>query len=118
MEARILAGERRLEAMRGDEDAARLSLHERRGLLAEVLAALQRMGRNPPPAILVTPDDALASVRSAILLGAVVPGTLSMKRAAAALVLLTGWRRTQVTCRRFHAGLVTAGLLAAILPLL
>ncbi len=74
MEARILAGERRLEAMRGDEDAARLSLHERRGLLAEVLAALQRMGRNPPPAILVTPDDALASVRSAILLGAVVPG--------------------------------------------
>jgi septal ring factor EnvC (AmiA/AmiB activator) len=32
------------------------------------------MGRNPPPALLVTPDDALASVRSAILLGAVVPG--------------------------------------------
>ena len=31
------------------------------------------MGLNPPPAILVTPDDALASVRSAILLGAVVP---------------------------------------------
>jgi septal ring factor EnvC (AmiA/AmiB activator) len=31
------------------------------------------MGLNPPPAILVSPDDALASVRSAILLGAVVP---------------------------------------------
>ncbi len=43
-------------------------------MLAEVLGALQRMGRNPPPALLVTPDDALASVRSAILLGAVVPG--------------------------------------------
>ena len=58
-----------------DEEAGvRASLHERRGLLAEVLAALQRMGRNPPPALLVTPDDALASVRSAILLGAVVPG--------------------------------------------
>ncbi|MBD9374532.1 murein hydrolase activator EnvC [Rhizobium sp. ARZ01] len=74
MEAKILAGEKRLAAMRADEDAARSSLHERRGLLAEVLAALQRMGRNPPPAILVTPDDALASVRSAIVLGAVVPG--------------------------------------------
>lgn len=74
MEAKILAGEKRLAAMRTDEDAARSSLHERRGLLAEVLAALQRMGRNPPPAILVTPDDALASVRSAIVLGAVVPG--------------------------------------------
>jgi septal ring factor EnvC (AmiA/AmiB activator) len=42
-------------------------------VLAEVLAALQRMGLNPPPAILVRPEDALASVRSAILLGAVVP---------------------------------------------
>jgi septal ring factor EnvC (AmiA/AmiB activator) len=38
-----------------------------------VLAALQRMGHRPPPAILIRPEDALASVRSAILLGAVVP---------------------------------------------
>lgn len=50
------------------------SLAERRDVLAEVLAALQRMGRNPPPALLVTPDDALSSLRSALLLGAVVPG--------------------------------------------
>ena len=42
-------------------------------MLGEVLAALQRIGRRPPPAILVRPEDALASVRSAILLGAVVP---------------------------------------------
>jgi len=38
-----------------------------------VLAALQRIGRNPPPAMLVTPEDALQSVRSAILFGAVLP---------------------------------------------
>jgi septal ring factor EnvC (AmiA/AmiB activator) len=50
-----------------------LSLTARRGVLAEVLGALQRMGLNPPPAILVKPEDALSSVRSAILLGAVVP---------------------------------------------
>jgi septal ring factor EnvC (AmiA/AmiB activator) len=31
------------------------------------------MGHRPPPAILVRPQDALASIRSAILLGAVVP---------------------------------------------
>lgn len=74
MEEKILAGEKRLEGMREREAGVRASLHERRGLLAEVLAALQRMGRNPPPALLVTPDDALSSVRSAILLGAVVPG--------------------------------------------
>jgi septal ring factor EnvC (AmiA/AmiB activator) len=36
------------------EDAVTPSLRERRGVLAEVLAALQRMGRNPPPALLVS----------------------------------------------------------------
>jgi septal ring factor EnvC (AmiA/AmiB activator) len=55
-------------------DAVKTSLNARRGLLAQVLAALQRMGLNPPPALLVRPEDALASVRSAILLGSVVPG--------------------------------------------
>ncbi|PRD44059.1 hypothetical protein C5748_08115 [Phyllobacterium phragmitis] len=63
----------KLVSLREQEDGIKLSLKERRGVLAEVLAALQRMGLNPPPAILVRPDDALASVRSAVLLGAVVP---------------------------------------------
>lgn len=63
----------RLEGMRFQEDRLKTSLGERRELLGEVLAALQRMGLNPPPAILVQPEDALASVRSAILLGSVVP---------------------------------------------
>ncbi|MBY5438417.1 murein hydrolase activator EnvC family protein [Rhizobium leguminosarum] len=74
LEKQILESEKKLADLGVEEDGIRRSLHERRGLLAEVLAALQRMGRNPPPALLVTPDDALASVRSAILLGAVVPG--------------------------------------------
>ncbi len=63
----------RLEGMRFQEDRLRASLIERRDVLAEVLAALQRMGLSPPPAILIQPEDALASVRSAVLLGAVVP---------------------------------------------
>ena len=63
----------RLETLRDQETGIKLSLKARRGVLAEVLGALQRMGLNPPPAILVKPEDALASVRSAILLGAVVP---------------------------------------------
>ncbi|NEJ69962.1 peptidoglycan DD-metalloendopeptidase family protein [Rhizobium phaseoli] len=74
LDKQILASEKKLADLGVKEDGIRRSLHERRALLAEVLAALQRMGRNPPPALLVTPDDALASVRSAILLGAVVPG--------------------------------------------
>jgi septal ring factor EnvC (AmiA/AmiB activator) len=63
----------KLVSLHEQEAGIRTSLRARRGVLAEVLAALQRMGLNPPPAILVRPDDALASVRSAVLLGAVVP---------------------------------------------
>lgn len=74
LEAQIRDSEEKLAGLRLKEEGIRTSLHQRRDLLAEVLAALQRMGRNPPPALLVTPEDALASVRSAILLGAVVPG--------------------------------------------
>jgi septal ring factor EnvC (AmiA/AmiB activator) len=74
LERQTLANETRLKDLEGQQAKAKASLHARRGVLAEVLAALQRMGRNPPPALLVSPDDALSSVRSAILLGAVVPG--------------------------------------------
>ena len=49
------------------------SLHERRDVMAEVLMALQRIGRTPPPAILSRPEDALAAIRGSILAGAVLP---------------------------------------------
>jgi septal ring factor EnvC (AmiA/AmiB activator) len=41
--------------------------------VVEVLAALQRAGRRAPPALLVRPEDALQSLRTAMLLGSVVP---------------------------------------------
>jgi len=82
MEAAIGESETKLKALAGQEAAIHHSLVERRDVLAEVLAALQRMGRHPPPALLVRPEDALSSVRSAILLGAVVP---DLRQAAAKL---------------------------------
>lgn len=73
LDNQIDAGEARLIDLQGDEEKLKASLRERNAVLAEVLAALQRLGSNPPPALLVSPEDALSSVRSAILLGAVVP---------------------------------------------
>jgi murein hydrolase activator len=70
---RVAEAEGRFTGLRAREAVIQRSLDGRRGLLAEVLAALQRMGRNPPPAMLVSAQDALGSVRSAILLGSVVP---------------------------------------------
>ena len=42
-------------------------------MIAEVLAALQRIGRHAPPALIMPAEDALQSVRSAMMLGAVLP---------------------------------------------
>ena len=42
-------------------------------MIGEVLAALQRIGHRPPPALIASPEDALQSVRTAMLLGAVLP---------------------------------------------
>ncbi|MCQ0987789.1 murein hydrolase activator EnvC family protein [Jiella marina] len=69
----LASTEDRIAGLAREESGIKDSLVERRDLLAEVLAALERMGRKPPPALLVRPRDALGAVRSAILLGAVVP---------------------------------------------
>lgn len=65
--------EERLRTLADSETAIRRSLDARRGVIAEILAALQRMGRRPPPAVLVNPEDILRVIRTSMLLGAVVP---------------------------------------------
>jgi len=72
-ENRIGKAVQRLSQLRDEQVDVNVSLNGKKALLAEVLGALQRMGRKPPPALLVTPEDALSSVRSSILLGSVVP---------------------------------------------
>jgi septal ring factor EnvC (AmiA/AmiB activator) len=74
LEKQIDDAEQRMSGLLDEEKKVHTSLAARRYVLSDVLAALQRMGRKPPPAIIVRPQDALASVRSAMLLGAVVPG--------------------------------------------
>ena len=76
-EAKISAAEGRLAQLTETEASIRKSLDSRRSVIGEILATLQRMGRRPPPAMLVRPEDALESLRAAMLLGAVVPGMRS-----------------------------------------
>ncbi|UPK35648.1 peptidoglycan DD-metalloendopeptidase family protein [Bradyrhizobium sp. 186] len=73
VESKIDEAEARLRTLNGREQATRTSLDSRRADIIEVLAALQRAGRRTPPALLVRPEDALQSLRTAMLLGAVVP---------------------------------------------
>ncbi len=83
-ETRITAVEARLATLLQTEQAIRRSLDGRRAIVVEVLAALQRMGRSPPPAVLVRPEDMLEAVRTSMLLGAVLPELRSETEALAA----------------------------------
>jgi hypothetical protein len=60
----------------------------------------------------------MARLAALATLIAIVPGVLSMKRAAAALVMISNRPRTRTIVRRVHIGLVLSGLIAALLPLL
>jgi septal ring factor EnvC (AmiA/AmiB activator) len=73
LERKIAAIEAKLKPLDADEARVRASLDSRRATIAEVLAIMQRMGLHPPPALMVSPEDALQSVRSAMLLGSVLP---------------------------------------------
>jgi len=73
VEAKITATEERLKPLDANEQVIRKSLEGRRAVIGEVLAALQRIGHRPPPALIASPEDALQAVRTAMVLGAVLP---------------------------------------------
>jgi murein hydrolase activator len=71
-ESQRAAASARLVELNAGADALNASLDDRRLVISDVLAVLQRMGRNPPPAILVRPGDMVAAVRAAMMLGATI----------------------------------------------
>lgn len=77
--ARVSAGENvdlkraRLETLNAREARVLADLGRDRHRLAQLLSALQLFRRNPPPALLVSPDDARDAVRAAILIRAMTP---------------------------------------------
>jgi septal ring factor EnvC (AmiA/AmiB activator) len=100
VETRIGDAEARLRPLDAREQQIRSSLDSRRSEIVEVLAALQRAGRRAPPALLVRPEDALQSLRTAMLLGSVVPEMRAQaERLVADLSELIGLRKTIATER-------------------
>ena len=68
----VAAANERLNGLTANADALARSLDNRRAVVADVLAVLQRMGRDPPPAILVRPQDMAEAIRAATVLGSTV----------------------------------------------
>ena len=100
VETRIGDSETRLRPLDTREQQIRASMDSRRAEIVEVLAALQRAGRRTPPALLVRPEDALQSLRTAMLLGSVVPELRGRaERLASDLGELVSVRKTIATER-------------------
>lgn len=73
-EEKMTSIEARLGELQEQEKIVRGSLEQRYGQIAQLLGSLQRMGRNPPPVMITRREDALAMVRSAMLLASAFPG--------------------------------------------
>jgi septal ring factor EnvC (AmiA/AmiB activator) len=104
-QSKIADAKARLDTLTGSEEAIRRSLASRRSVIAEILAALQRMGRKPPPALMAAPEDMLAAIRTSMMLGAVLPDMRAETEALAAdLTDLLALRRSIADERDALAG--------------
>jgi septal ring factor EnvC (AmiA/AmiB activator) len=83
-EAAISGGERELLRLAREQVALLARLGEKEDTLAELLAGLQRLQQNPPPALVVEPGDVLGALRGAMLFGAIVPELRAEAEALAA----------------------------------
>ena len=63
----------KIQQLAAESIIIRSSLAEKRDHLSELLAGLQRLQQNPPPALVVEPANILEALRGAMMFGAVVP---------------------------------------------
>jgi septal ring factor EnvC (AmiA/AmiB activator) len=99
-EAEQIQAEATLTRLAAQERVAESAFYEQRAQLAGLLAVLQRMGREPPPALLVQPENAVEAARSAIVLNSVLPGVKAeAQKLAAALANLRELRQAAAKTR-------------------
>lgn len=72
-EAVVAKSETELAAMKRERATVLAELGEKQDALSELLAGLQQLEQNPPPALVVRPDDILSALRGAMLLGTIAP---------------------------------------------
>ena len=72
-ESDIAAAEARLARLDSDRIKIKADLGKRRVAISRLLAGLQRIEQNPPPALMVEPRDVLSALRGAMLFGTIVP---------------------------------------------
>ncbi len=79
----VAESEAELKKLARDRVNMLAELGEKQDALSALLAGLQRLEQNPPPALVVEPGDILSALRGAMLLGTIVPDLKSQSEALA-----------------------------------
>ena len=72
-QAAVQTADDKLKKLGAESIVIRSTLAEKQDQLSELLAGLQRLEQNPPPALVVEPQNILQALRGAMMFGAVVP---------------------------------------------
>jgi murein hydrolase activator len=72
-ERKLTSVEKRQNKLKAEIASINLDLAAKQDVIALILAGLQRLEHNPPPALVVAPDDVLGALRGAMVFGAIVP---------------------------------------------
>ena len=99
-EAAVAKSEKELAKLRQDRAEILAELGEKQDVLSELLAGLQRLEQNPPPALVVDPGDILAALRGAMLLGTIAPELQDEASALAAKLDQLKGLETTITARK------------------
>ena len=111
-EAKLSETEGKLAELTEQVNVIQSSITERKEAIVKMLSAMQRIGRTPPPALVTRRDDALAVVRSAMLLAEVFPELKyqadNLSRELDGLVTLESGIRGQRDTEKSEAGRLEA----------
>ncbi len=73
-EKQLTRSEGEIAELSKEEAQIRVALKQNRDAIAQMLAVMERMGRQPPPVMMTERNDALRMVRSAMILSSFFPG--------------------------------------------
>lgn len=100
LERDLSRAERRIVELGGRDKELSDSLQARRGRISPLLGALQRLRRNPPPALAVSPDDAVAAARGAMLIAQVAKKLEQEAASLAQELIVLGQTRAALAAER------------------
>lgn len=111
-ERTLTQAERRIAELDARERSLSADLESRRAGMGPLLAALQRLTRDPPPALAVSPDDAAGAARGAMVIAAVTEKLNAEAQRIAATLTELGETRAALIVERESARTQTAALTA------